>query len=138
MRTTAQHKMEDVMADSDRLENELLDALNPKDGEEATAQHYLKSHPSSSQKNRKWWVPLLLRMESEKNLSSLLSLQSTIEQGKDAYSRFKSFRDIKGLILLISIEFEELQTARHQAIRSKTQSLILCVHLYLLIHRSFV
>ena len=134
MRITAQHKMEDLMADSDRLEKELLDTLNPRDGEVATAQHDLQSHhSSSSQRSRKWWVPLLLRMESEKNFSSLLSLQSTIEQGKDAYSRFKSFRNIKGLILLISFEFEELQTARQQAISSKTHLLTPYIDLSLIL-----
>ena len=135
MRITAQHKMEDLMADSNRLEKELLDTLNPRDGEVATAEHDFKFHQSSScQGNRKWWVPLLLRMESEKNFSYLLSLQSTIEQGKDAYSRFKSFRDIKGLILLISFEFEELQTARQEAIRSKTQLFTPYIDLSLILH----
>jgi hypothetical protein len=33
-------------------------------------------------------------MENERNLNSLLAIQANIEQGKDAYNRFKSFKDI--------------------------------------------
>ena len=115
MRISAQLKMEDVIAASDRLEEDLTATLNPGENNAKT----LPFSTSSSSRTRKWWVPLLLRMEGEKNFYTLLSLQSSIEHGKDAYSRFKGFRDIKGLILLVGFEFEELQTTRQQAIRSK-------------------
>lgn len=111
MRVSAQHKMEDTVNASNRLEEEIMRTLNP---DSVSIRH------SATYANRKWWVPLLLRMESEKSFSSMLSLQSTIEQGKDAYHRFKSFTDIRGLILLVGIEFEELQTARQQALKSKS------------------
>jgi hypothetical protein len=51
-------------------------------------------------------------------------IQANIDQGKDAYNRFKSFKDINGLLIVLSMEFNELQEARIKAIKSK---LFLCV-----------
>lgn len=107
-------KMEEMVHASDTCETELLATL-----ERSFAGQHSSTH-------RKWWVPLLLCMgrdgEGEREgrtfSSSLLTLQSAIEQGQDAYSRFKRCSDVRGLILLLGIEFEELQTARTTAIRS--------------------
>jgi hypothetical protein len=112
MNASALMKMEEMVHASDTCEAELLQGL----------ERSFASQQSSSY--RKWWVPLLLCMardgEGEGRISSpsLLTLQSAIEQGQDAYSRFKRCSDVKGLILLLGIEFEELQTARSTAIRS--------------------
>jgi hypothetical protein len=112
MNASALMKMEEMVHASDTCEAELLVRL---EGSFASQQ---------SSTYRKWWVPLLLRMardgEGEGRISSpsLLTLQSAIEQGQDAYSRFKRCSDVRGLILLLGIEFEELQTARSTAIRS--------------------
>lgn len=53
-----------------------------------------RKNKQNQSKNRTWWVPILQMMETEKNLNSLLAIQANIDQGKDAYNRFKSFKDI--------------------------------------------
>lgn len=117
MNASALMKMEEMVHASDKCEAELLEGL----------ERSFASQQSSSY--RKWWVPLLLCMardgEGEGRISSpsLLTLQSAIEQGQDAYSRFKRCSDVRGLILLLGLEFEELQTARATAIRSTYRSI---------------
>ena len=107
MRASALYKMEEMINASNKCENDLMRTLDP------------RVPPSSSSPYRKWWVPLLLLMEGERNVSSLIALQNTIEQGQDAYVRFKRCTDVRGFILLMGIEFEELQSARNNAIKSK-------------------
>lgn len=111
MCASALHKMEETIAASDRCEEEILLALDP------SANLSISSISISS--HRKWWVPLLLRMEGERGLASLLALQCTIDQGQDAYNRFKHCTNVRGLIMLVGVEFEELQTARSKAIQSE-------------------
>ena len=112
MSASALVKMEEMVHLSDTCEGELLKGLETSFSSQQSATY------------RKWWVPLLLRMardgEGQGRLSSpsFLALQSTIEQGQDAYTRFKRCSDVRGLILLLGVEFEELQTARITAIRS--------------------
>lgn len=112
MRASALFKMEEMINASNKCENDLLVTLDK------------KSPPSSSSPYRKWWVPLLLLMEGERNVSSLIALQNTIEQGQDAYVRFKRCTDVRGFILLMGLEFEELQTARNNAVKSKSIKMI--------------
>ena len=125
MCASALHKMEETITASDRCEEEILLALDP------SANLIISSMSSSP--HRKWWVPLLLRMEGERGLASLLALQCTIDQGQDAYNRFKHCTNVRGLIMLVGVEFEELQTARSKAIHSKltiSQSIIPSTILY--------
>ena len=113
MRVSALLKMEDTVAITDRLEEQLIGVLNP-------APSYPSLHfSSSSYKNRKWWVSILLHIEGGRNASPLLALQATIEQGREAYRRFRTFSDIRGLILLVGVEFDEMQAARLKALKGE-------------------
>ena len=111
MCASALHKMEETISASNRCEEEILLAL---DRSADLSIHFMSSSP-----HRKWWVPLLLRMEGERGLASLLALQCTIDQGQDAYNRFKHCTNVRGLVMLVGVEFEELQTARSKAMQSK-------------------
>ena len=110
MCASALFKMEETITASNRCEDEVLLALDPSADVSSSSLH--------SSPHRRWWVPLLLRMEGEQGLASLLALQCTIDQGQDAYNRFKHCTNVRGLIMLVGLEFEELQTARKKAIQS--------------------
>lgn len=110
MCASAQLKMEETITASNRCEEDVILALD------SNADTSISSIHSSV--HRKWWIPLLLRMEGERGLASLLALQCTIDQGQDAYNRFKHCTNVRGLIMLVGVEFEELETARSKAIQS--------------------
>ena len=112
MCASAQFKMEETIAASNRCEADIILAL---DSTADTSSSAIRSSP-----HRKWWIPLLLRMEGERGLASLLAVQCTIDQGQDAYNRFKHCTNVRGLIMLVGVEFEELETARSKAIQSKS------------------
>jgi hypothetical protein len=111
MCASAQFKMEETITASNRCEEDVILAL---DSNADTSTSAIRSSVL-----RKWWIPLLLRMEGERGLASLLALQCTIDQGQDAYNRFKHCTNVRGLIMLVGVEFEELETARSKAIQSK-------------------